>query len=483
LIEIAAARRAWQAGEVEARRPLRQSLDVLAQHLVTLAAGGGFDADLLREEVRRTHAFAELSDAAWNWTLAFVTQGGPVLEAYPDFHRVMRGQDGRYRIVDRRQASRHRMHIGTITSDAAIAVRYQGGGYIGTIEESFIARLRAGDVFLFGGKSLELIRVRDLTAYVRRATRRRQAIPRWQGGRLPLSSALASRVLELLAEARDGDFSEPELAAIRPLLATQASWSALPRQGELLVERTRSREGEHLFIFPFAGRLAHEGLATLAAWRLGQISPATFSIAVNDYGFELLSREIPPLDTSDLRRVLATENLIEDLFASMNASELARRQFRDIARVAGLIFQGYPGRGKTARQLQASSGLLFDTISRYDPDNRLLDQARREVLENALEIRRIQETLETLANAAIQLKEPERFTPLAFPLWAERQRSRLTTQTWQDRVTRMVEQLERAADPRARPCWSLTCTWAKRASFDVPASLCRKGILSNRWRD
>ncbi|MDR9413043.1 MAG: ligase-associated DNA damage response DEXH box helicase [Spiribacter sp.] len=446
LIEIAAARRAWQAGEVEARRPLRQSLDVLAQHLVTLAAGGGFDADLLREEVRRTHAFAELSDAAWNWTLAFVTQGGPVLEAYPDFHRVVCGQDGRYRIADRRQASRHRMHIGTITSDAAIAVRYQGGGYIGTIEESFIARLRTGDVFLFGGKSLELIRVRDLTAYVRRATRRRQAVPRWQGGRLPLSSALASRVLELLAEARDGDFSEPELAAIRPLLATQASWSALPRQGELLVERTRSREGEHLFIFPFAGRLAHEGLATLAAWRLGQISPATFSIAVNDYGFELLSREIPPLDTSDLRRVLATENLIEDLFASMNASELARRQFRDIARVAGLIFQGYPGRGKTARQLQASSGLLFDTISRYDPDNRLLDQARREVLENALEIRRIQETLETLANATIQLKEPERFTPLAFPLWAERQRSRLTTQTWQDRVTRMVEQLERAAD-------------------------------------
>ena len=446
LIEIAAARRAWQAGEVEARRPLRQSLDVLAQHLVTLAAGGGFDAPALREEVRQTHAFAELSDEAWDWTLAFVTHGGPVLEAYPDFQRVLRGQDERYRIADRRQASRHRMHIGTITSDAAIAVRYQGGGYIGTIEESFIARLRSGDVFLFGGKSLELIRVRELTAYVRRATRRRQAVPRWQGGRLPLSSALAGRVLELLAEARAGDFTEPELAAIRPLLETQASWSSLPCPGELLIERTQSREGDHLFVFPFAGRLAHEGLATLVAWRLGQMTPATYSIAVNDYGFELLSRDMPVLDAATLRRLLTTEQLIEDLFASMNASELARRQFRDIARVAGLIFQGYPGRGKSARQLQASSGLLFDTISRYDPDNRLLDQARQEVLENALEIRRLEDALETMTQSAIKLQETERLTPLAFPLWAERQRNRLTTQTWQDRVMRMVEQLERAAD-------------------------------------
>lgn len=446
LIEIAAARRAWQNGEVEARRPLRQSLDVLAQHLVTLATGGGFDAAALLDEVRQTQAYADLSDEAWAWTLTFVTHGGPVLEAYPDFQRVVRDSAGRYRIADRRQAGRHRMSIGTITSDAAIAVRYQGGGHIGTIEESFIARLRPGDVFLFGGKSLELIRVRDLTAYVRRAARRRQAVPRWQGGRLPLSSALSDRVLELLEEAARGRYDEPELEAIRPLLETQASWSALPRRGELLIEQTRSREGEHLFIFPFAGRLAHEGLATLAAWRLGQISPATYSIAVNDYGFELLSRDIPTLDEPLLRRVFTSEGLVEDLLASLNASELARRQFRDIARVAGLVFQGYPGRGKTARQLQASSGLLYDTISRYDPENRLIDQARREVLDDALELSRIRAALEGIEAAAIRLHATERFTPLAFPLWAERQRNRLTTQTWQDRVTRMVEQLERAAD-------------------------------------
>ena len=446
LVEIAAARRAWQAGEVEARRPLTHSLDVLAQHLVTLATGDGFDADHLLEEVRTTHAYAGLSDDAWQWTLEFVTCGGPVLTAYPDFQRVVRGSDGRYRISGRAQATRHRMSIGTITSDAAIAVRYQGGGHIGTIEESFIARLKPGDVFLFAGRSLELIRVRDLTAYVRRAGARRKAVPRWQGGRLPLSTALADRVLALFSEAADGIYQEPEMAAIKPLLRLQSAWSSLPRPDALLIERTRSREGTHLFVYPFAGRLAHEGLATLLAWRLGQRSPATFSLSVNDYGFELLGDQLPPPEEMEWHALFSEDHLVDDLLAAMNASELARRQFRDIARVAGLVFQGYPGRGKTARQLQASSGLIFDTINRYDPDNRLLDQARHEVLDSALEVDRLRSTLQGIARSERVIHDTERFTPLAFPLWAERLRNRLSTQRWQDRVSKMVAQLERAAD-------------------------------------
>lgn len=445
LIEIAAARRAWQAGRIEARKPLTGCLDVLAQHLVTLATGEGFESADLLDEIRRTHAYASLSDEAWEWTLEFITRGGPVLQAYPDFSRVVRGVDGRYRIAGRSQAMRHRMSIGTITSDAAIAVRYQGGGHIGSIEESFIARLKPGDVFLFAGRSLELIRVRDLTAYVRRAGRRRQAIPRWQGGRLPLSGTLASEVLMLLAEADTGRFDEPELVAIRPLLTLQQQVSALPTPETLLIEQSCSREGIHLFLYPFAGRLAHEGLAALLAWRLGQRQPATFSIAVNDYGLELLTEELPRLDETDWRQLLDNDNLATDLLSALNASELARRQFRDIARVAGLVFQGYPGRGKTARQLQASSGLIFDTLRQYDPDNRLLTQAQEEVLDSALDIERLRETLATVAKQQLVMKSPQRFTPLAFPLWAERQRNRLSTQSWEDRVKRMVEQLERAA--------------------------------------
>ncbi len=445
LIEIAAARRAWQAGRIEARKPLRDCLDVLAQHLVTLAAGEGFDATNTLNEIRSTHAYAGLSDEAWNWTLTFITQGGPVLAAYPDFQRVVQGEDGHYRIAGRTHAMRHRMSIGTITSDAAIAVRFQGGGHIGTIEESFIARLKPGDVFLFAGRSLELVRVRDLTAYVRRAGRRRQAIPRWQGGRLPISGTLADEVLTLLAEADAGEFHEPELAAIQPLITLQQTVSALPTPAILLIEQSQSREGEHLFVYPFAGRLVHEGLAALLAWRLGQIQPATFSIAVNDYGLELLSDALPVLEPTAWRALLSPDHLQADLLQALNASELARRQFRDIARVAGLVFQGYPGRGKTARQLQASSGLIFDTLSQYDPDHRLLAQAQTEVLESTLEVQRLHATLTDIAEKKLRIQQTERFSPLAFPLWAERQRSRLSTERWEDRVKRMVEQLERAA--------------------------------------
>lgn len=445
LLEIDAARRAWNKGELEARPPLRNSLDVLAQHLVTLATGPGFDADTLLNEVRQTHAYAALTDRQWQWVLTFVTQGGAVLSAYPEFQRVVQGIDRRYRIATRAQAQRHRMSIGTINSDAAMTVRYQRGGVIGSIEESFIARLKTGDVFLFAGKRLALVRVKDLTAYVRRSNQRRSVVPRWQGGRLPLSTALADNVLERLAQAQSGSPDSPELNALMPMLELQQRWSALPAPGRCLVEQTHSKEGEHLFVFAFAGRLAHEGLATLLAWRLGQINPATFSLSVNDYGFELLTETLPAITPETLRSALSPKHLVEDLLAAMNASELARRQFRDIARIAGLVFQGYPGRGKSARQLQASSGLIFDTIERYDPDNELLAQARREVLEQALEVQRLRHALERIQHAELCIHYPARLTPLAFPLWAERLRNRLTTQSWHERVERMVNQLEKAA--------------------------------------
>ncbi|PWG64315.1 ligase-associated DNA damage response DEXH box helicase [Sediminicurvatus halobius] len=447
LVEIAAARRAWDAGRIEGRTPLRGCLDVLAQHLVTLAAGDGFQPEALLAEVRTTHAYRDLGDEAWQWVLDFVTGGGPVLAAYPDFRRVLRGDDGRYRIAGRAHAARHRMSIGTITSDAAIAVRFQGGGHLGTIEESFISRLRPGDTFLFAGRALELVRVRDLTAYVRRARGSRRAVPRWQGGRLPLSTELADGVREILAEVRAGHLRDPETRAVADVLAIQQRWSALPGPGELLAERVDSREGAHLFLYPFAGRLVHEGLAALIAWRLGRRQPATFSITVNDYGFELLADELPALDAETVRSLFHPEALVEDLLACVNASELARRQFRDIARIAGLVFQGYPGRGKSARQLQASSGLIYDTLARYDPDNRLLGQARDEVLERQLELQRLRRVLGDISDWRVRYHEPERLTPLAFPLWADRLRNRLSTERWEDRVARMVARLEKAAGP------------------------------------
>lgn len=450
LVEIAAARRAWEAGRVEARRPLRLCLDVLVQHLVTLAAGPGFRAEQALAEAQATHAFAGLTEEMFNWCLVFITQGGPVLEHYPQFHRVVQ-QDGLYRVEDTGIARRHRMAIGTITSDAQMRVTFMRGGSLGTVEESFIARLNPGDVFLFSGRALELIKVRDLVAYVRPASTRRHSVPRWYGGRLPLSSELADTVLEILEEVDEGIYLDPEVEAVRPVLEVQREQSALPGRHHLLIERCRSREGHHLFIYPFAGRLAHEGLAALLAWRIGQLQPATFSLSVNDYGLELLTATKPPALTEALwRTLLSPDQLLDDVLAALNASELARRQFRDIARISGLVFQGYPGRGKTDRQLQASTGLLYDTLARYDPDHRLLDQARREVMEDQLDIRRLRAVLERAAEQELIIMNPKYFSPLGFPLWADRLRSRLSTENWRQRVQRMLVTLERNADRVAK---------------------------------
>ncbi len=356
LVEIAAARRATRERRIEARHPLRRALDVLIQHVVTLAAGPGFRAGELLAEVRTSHAYSSLSDAEWGWVLDFVTRGGNALQGYPQYHRVMQGEDGLLRVEDRGIARRHRMSIGTISSDTEMVVKWMNGGRLGTVEESFIGRLRRGDHFGFAGRVLKLVQVKDMTAYVRASTARRTQVPRWQGGRLPLSVELADAVLAILGKPAEWP-EHPEMHAAEPLLEVQARWSAVPAEGVLLVERIRSREGFHLFVYPFCGRLANEGLATLVAARWARANPQTFSLNVNDYGFELLSPTQIQVDEQRLRAALAPDSLAEDLLASVNLGEISRRQFRDIARIAGLVFQGFPGSGKSTRQIQASSGL------------------------------------------------------------------------------------------------------------------------------
>lgn len=455
LIEGAAVRWAVQAGHIEPRPSPRHPLDVLVQHLVTVALGGGFRPDDLLAEVRGTAAYATLSDADWRWCLDFVAQGGPSLASYPDFRRVVPDADGLWRMTDARLARRHRVNIGTIVSDATVTVQYQGGARIGQVEESFIARLRPGDCFLFGGRALELLRVREMTAWVRRASGQQPMVPRWSSGSLPLSTALADAMLAQFQAAAQGQWDAPELQAVKPLLAVQARWSALPMPGRLLAETLHTREGWHLFLYPFAGRHAHLGLASWLAWRMGQQQPCTVSMAVNDYGLELLSPT--PLDwPAHLPRWLAApaeaDALQQEVLASVNATELAQRRFREIARIAGLLFQSHPREARRQRQWQASASLFWGVFTQHDPDNRLLAQARAEVLLHELEAPRLHATLQRLSQWPLQWQALTRPSPLAFPLLAERLRERLSTETAAQRIARMVAQLERAADapPRAR---------------------------------
>ncbi|MDX1570302.1 MAG: ligase-associated DNA damage response DEXH box helicase [Xanthomonadales bacterium] len=445
LIEVAAARRAVRDGSIEPRQVPLQCLDVLAQFLVTRALGGGFRKAELLPEIRDTYSYRTLSEAQLDWAVAFVEHGGDTLQTYPAYHKIV-CENGVCRGASKRIGTLHRMSIGTITSDSAIAVRWVRGGMLGLVEESFIARLKPGDRFQFAGRNLELVRVRDMAAQVRLARGTRpNTVPRWLGGRLPLSTELADAVLEILEDARTASDLGPELATVRELLELQCERSELPGPGRLIAETATSREGSHLFIYPFAGRLVHEGLAALVAYRFGRLRPASFTLSANDYGFELASPKPFEVTESLLRRALDTTSLMEDMLAAMNASEMARRKFRDIARIAGLVFQGYPGQAKTARQIQASSGLIYDVLCRFDAGNPLLAQARQEVLEGELEFRRMREALEQIESMALVLTHTERLTPLAFPLWADRLRHSLSSEDWAARVRRAARALERAS--------------------------------------
>ncbi len=451
LLEAAAARNAAQAGRIEKRLVPDKPLDVLVQHMVTLALGGGFSAQALLAEVRSAWSYRSLSQAEFDWALAFCERGGSSLTAYPDYHRIKPDADGIYRVPDAGIARRHRLNIGTIVGDTALQVSYLKGARIGTIEESFIARLRKGDCFVFAGRLLEFIRVQEMTAYVKKAEKNKGAIPSWNGGKMPLSTEMADAVLDLMQRAEAGDFSEPELQAAQPMLQTQALLSALPTPQTLLVETFASREGHHLYVYPFAGRQVHLGLANLLAWRLARERPNTFSISINDYGFELLSAQAFDLDAVLGKAVFSSTHLLEDMLVSLNSSELSRRRFREIARVAGLIYTGYPGAFKSARQLQASSSLFFEVFKKYDSSNRLLEQADREVLSQELEIDRLAESLEKMTHRELVSKTLKHPSPMSLPLMVERFRERLSTEQLSARLDRILSDMEKDQDNAAQP--------------------------------
>ncbi|HTD41178.1 MAG TPA: ligase-associated DNA damage response DEXH box helicase, partial [Mucilaginibacter sp.] len=385
LLEGAALKEGIRKGIFESRDPMLLTFDVLVQYMVTLAVSDGFRADELYQEVKTTYAFADLTRNEFNELLEFVTHGGNVLAQYDEFLKV-EVDNGLYQVKNRRVAMRHRLSIGTITSDVSIRVKWLSGKSLGTIEESFISKLKPGDNFWFAGQSLEFIRVKEMSAYVRKSNAKKGLIPSWMGGRMPLSSQLSAVFRDKLDEVAHGTANDEEVVALQPLFDLQAQLSHLPQSHEFLIESFQSREGHHLIFYPFEGRLVHEGMASLLAYRISKIKPFSFSIAMNDYGFELLADEIIPIEMAlEDAGFFSIDNLLDDILHSLNANEMARRRFRDIAHIGGLVFTGYPGQPVKNKHLQASTSLLFDVFSEYEPDNLLVRQAYNEALAFQLE--------------------------------------------------------------------------------------------------
>lgn len=443
LIEAAALKKAVTNNtSVERRPPVLKPYDVLIQYLVTLAISEGLDPKLIHKEVKSTYSYHSLTQKEWDWILNFITTGGTSLGKYDEYSKLK--QEGNLlKVKDRRIKRRHRMCIGTITSDTLMQVKYRKGAFLGYIEEWFVTRLKNGDTFWFAGRSLKLIRVKNMTAYVRRAGTSKAKVPSWLGGRLSLSSNMSDLLRQTIHQAVANSELSTELKAVKPILDIQRNRSHLPKENELLIEKISSREGCHVFFYPLEGRQVHEGLSALIAYRISQLLPITFSIAMNDYGFELLSDKDIPIKEALDNNLFSAQHLMRDIFSSLNNTELARRRFREIGQIAGLIFPGYPGNRKDSRHLQMSSGLFFDVFEEYEPDNLLLQQAYNEVLTHQLDEHRLRKTLKQIRSQTIKLINPSRFTPFAFPIMADRLRERLSSEKLTDRIQRMQVQLNK----------------------------------------
>jgi len=438
LTEAAALREAIHRQVVEERIPYARSFDVLVQYLVTLAVSEGFrPADLLRE-VRSTFSFSSISDDEWNWVLQFVTTGGAALTAYNEYRKVV-VENGVYRVDNKRTAFRHRLSIGTIVGEQSMQVKMMTGKYLGSIEEYFISSLHPGDVFWFAGRTLEFVRLKDMDVLVRKSKRKSGKVPSWQGGRMPLSSQMSALIREKIDEASRQAERDPEMQFIQPLMALQRERSHLPAMNEFLVEYLESSEGYHVMMYPFEGRQVHEGLAALVAHRIARTHPITFSIAMNDYGFELLSDQPIPIEEAIETNVLGSEDLLKDIQASINSTEMARRKFRDIASIAGLVFKGFPGQRVRDRHLQSNSQLFFDVFHDYESHNLLLLQAYEEVMDFQLEEVRLRAALERIRHQKIVITYPEKPTPFGFPIMVDRlSRDKLTSERLEDRVKKMM---------------------------------------------
>ncbi len=438
LLESAALRQALTTAEVEKRIPYIRSWDVLIQYLMTLAVSEGFNPEIIYEEIRQTHCYESINESDWNNILHFLVNGSQSLKAYDEYSKVII-RDGLYIVEDKRIAQRHRLSIGTITSDAMLKVKYLKGKRLGNVEEWFAAHLSPGDSFWFAGRSLELIRVKDMNMLVKNSTKKNKRIPSYQGGRMPLSSEMSEVLREKIYEYNKSNYKQldVELQRLSQLLDLQNSLSVLPSEDEFLIEYFHSKEGYHLLMYPFEGRYVHEGMGALIAQRLARLFPISFSIGMNDYGFELLSDKKIDVEELIKRDLFSPAEISKDIQASINAAELARRRFREVARISGLIFQGFPGKAKKDRHIQASSSLLFGVFQDYEPDNLLYLQTFEEVMTFQLEEARMVKALTRIQSQKVIITYPDKPTPLAFPIMVDRLREKMTSERLEDRIKKM----------------------------------------------
>ncbi len=442
IIEGSAIRQAKENNQLEERLPYIRSFDVLIQYLVTLAVGGGFVEENIYKEVKSTVCFESITHEEWKKCIYFLVEGGETLGAYNEFRKLYKDGDGIYRMINRKQSMRYRMNIGTIVSTGMLNVKFKNGKRIGVMEEWFISRMEVGDGFWYGGQSLIFLGIKDMDAFVKKGTSKKGNIPSFLGGRMPLSTALAKNIQNKIHTYQTQGGVDDELKFLAPLFDYQEAQSCLPKNNELLIEKLNLKDGCHVVVYPFEGRFVHEGMSSIIASRISRIKKISFSIAMNDYGFELLSDQDIPIEEALAQDLFSPNNLSQDILKTVNLPEMAKRKFRDIAVISGLVFNGFPGKNPKAKHLQASAQLFFKVFDEFDNNNLLFKQAFEEVLEFQLEFARLQKAFEIISKQKIRLVKPKQPTPFSFPILVDGIREKFSNEDLLSRITRMQKETE-----------------------------------------
>jgi ATP-dependent Lhr-like helicase len=409
-LEALAAMDAVAAGELDAEPHRPGGLDVLAQHVMGVAVAGAFEADALFEEVRTAAPYAALTRAQFERVLQFIATGGYALKVYDRYRRLVEGPPGRWRLTHPRLALQHRLNAGVIVEAPTLTVRLGRGRTLGAIEEWFGSQLRVGDRFMFAGQTLELTGSSETDLYTR-LSRGEPSVPTYVGGRMPLSTNLASRVRAMIAD--PGQW-ERMPAEVRDWLALQQQRSVLPPPDRLLVE-TFPRDGrEHLVIYGFEGRNAHQSLGMLLTQRMEKRGLQPLGFVATDYvlGVWGLQR------VTDPAALLTGDIVAEELEAWIRATPFLRRAFRDVAIVSGLVERQQPGRRKSGKAMAVSTDLIFEVLSRHEPGHLLLEAAWAEARTRLTDISRL-ESLLARAESQLLVRPLDRVSPLAVPVLLE----------------------------------------------------------------
>jgi ATP-dependent Lhr-like helicase len=419
MLECQAAREAIAENRLDGDPPRLGALDVLAQHVMGCACSEPFDMLELYDEVRSAGPYRDLTWEDFEQVVDFVSTGGYALKTYDRFRRIVRGEDGRWRVRNLQIAQRHRLNVGAIVSPAVLSVRMagrggRGGRKIGEVEEGMLEMLDPGDTFVFAGQVWSLEGVTNLDVLVRPANDRDPKMPSWGGSKFALSTYLAKRVRQLMFNEEHWKVLPRDVCE---WLGAQKDRSLIVAEEEMLLETFPKGQRHFLVCYPFEGRLAHTTLAMLLTRRLERAGAGPLGFVCNDYAMAIWA--LKPMDGLDFDELFAQDMLGDDLEAWLAESFMMKRAFKGCAIIAGLIERRFPGeQQKTGRQITFSTDLIYDVLRRHEPDHLLLKCARADAATGLIDVARLSGMLERI-RGRIRHAPLEHLSPFSVPILLE----------------------------------------------------------------